>query len=209
MMKLTREQIAINAYLKLLQSKGMPAGELYKRSAFLDLFAPNLNEKPLVAAEFSKALDLIIESISNEDRAETVSIAREFYPFWMQDIKTIAAFNASYHFDFASIQWKPIPSSLDELTHMIEKSKLNKSEEKSLDSYMQTMLENGAEETVINTRSKLAKFILIKLRDAPVKNNKTYRMAIDIILPVFTINEIKQLFLTVVSEFYLHWNKNI
>jgi hypothetical protein len=209
MMKLTREQIAVNAYLKLLQSKGMPASELYKRSAFLDLFAPHLNEKPLLATEFSIAVDLIIESISNEDRAEKVSIAREFYPFWMQDIKTIAVFNSSYHFDFASIQWKPIPSSLDELSNIIEKSKLNKSEEKSLDSYMQTMLENGAEENVIDTRSKLAKLILIKLRDAPVKNNKTYRMAIDIILPVFTINEIKKLFLTVVSEFYMHWSKNI
>jgi hypothetical protein len=208
-MKISREQIAINAYLKLLQSKGIPAGELYKRSAFLDKLAPHLNEKALVAAEFSKALDIAIESFANENRAETISIAREFYPFWMQDIKTIAAFNASYYFDFASIQWKPIPSSLDELTHIIEKSKFNKIEMKSLQSYIQTMSENGAEETVIDTRSKLAKLILIKLRDAPVKNNKTYRMAIDIILPLFTINEIKQLFLTVVSEFYLHWNKNI
>jgi hypothetical protein len=208
-MKISREQIAINAYLKLLQSKGMPAGELYKRSAFLDTLAPHLNEKALVAAEFSKALDIAIENFANKNRAETISIAREFYPFWMQDIKTIAAFNASYHFDFASIQWKPIPSSLDELTNIIENSKFNKIEMKSLQSYIQTMSENGAEETVIDTRSKLAKLILIKLRDAPVKNNKTYRMAIDIILPLFTINEIKQLFLTVVSEFYLHWNKNI
>jgi hypothetical protein len=208
-MKISREQIAINAYLKLLQNKGMPAGELYKRSSFLDQLAPHLNEKALIAAEFSKALDIANENVANHKQAETISIAREFYPFWMQDIKTIAAFNTSYHFDFASIQWKPIPSSLDELTNMIEKSKFNKIEMKSLESYIQTMLENGAEKTVIDSRSKLAKLILIKLRDAPVKNNKTYRMAIDIILPLFTINEIKQLFLTVVSEFYMHWNKNI
>lgn len=208
-MKLTREQIAINAYLKLLQSKGMPAGELYKRSAFLDKFSPNLNQKSLTAADFSKALDDTILDIATKDRIFTLEIAREFFPFWMQDMKTIAAFNSSYGFDLASIKWKPIPSTLTELTETIEESVFSKDETKTLNSYMRTMLENGADETIVDTRSKLAKLILVKLREAPVKNNKTYRMAIDIILPLFTVNEIKQLFLTVVSEFYMHWNENI
>ncbi len=208
-MKLTREQIAINAYLKLLQSKGMPAGELYKRSAFLDKFAPNLNQKPLTPADFSKALEDTIVDIATKDITLTLEIAREFFPFWMQDMKTIAAFNATYGFDLASIQWKPIPSTLTELTDSIEESAFSKDETKSLNSYIRTMRENGADETIVDTRSKLAKLILVKLREAPVKNNKTYRMAIDIIMPLFTVNEIKQLFLTVVSEFYIHWNESI
>jgi hypothetical protein len=208
-MKLTREQIAINAYLKLLQSKGMPAGELYKRSAFLDKFAPNLNQKPLTPADFSKALEDTIVDIATKDITLTLEIAREFFPFWMQDMKTIAAFNATYGFDLASIQWKPIPSTLTELTESIEESAFSKDETKSLNSYIRTMRENGADETIVDTRSKLAKLILVKLREAPVKNNKTYRMAIDIIMPLFTVNEIKQLFLTVVSEFYVHWNESI
>lgn len=208
-MKLTREQIAINAYLKLLQSKGMTAGELYKRSVFLDKFAPNLNQKPLTPADFSKALDDTIVDIATKDISLTLEIAREFFPFWMQDMKTIAAFNANYGFDLASIQWKPIPSTLTELTESIEESAFSKDEIRSLNSYIRTMRENGADETIVDTRSKLAKLILVKLREAPVKNNKTYRMAIDIIMPLFTVNEIKQLFLTVVSEFYIHWNKSI
>lgn len=208
-MKLTREQIAINAYLNLLQAKGMPASELYKRSAFLDKFAVKLINKSQIAAGFSAALDEIIESIPKKGNHETLEIAREFYPFWIQDMKMIASFNASYDFDIANIKWKPIPSSLAQLSKNIEKSTFNKNETLSLESYVQTMLDNGAEKSVVETRSKLAKLILIKLRDAPIKNNKTYRMAIDIILPLFTINEIRQLFLTVVSEFYLHWNNSI
>lgn len=208
-MKLTREHIAINAYLKLLQSKGMSAGELYKRSAFLDKFAPKLNQKTLNAADFSQALDDTVVDIATKDKSFTLEIAREFFPFWMQDIKTIAVFNASYGFDLTSIQWKPIPSSLDELTANIKELNFSKDEKKSLNNYMRTMLENGADKTIVDTRSKLAKLILIKLREAPVKNNKTYRMAVDMILPLFTIGEIRQLFLTVVSEFYMHWNKSI
>lgn len=208
-MQLTREQIAINAYLKLLQNKGMSAGELYKRSAFLDKFAPNLNQKILTAADFSQALDDTVLDIATKDKSFTLEIAREFFPFWMQDIKTIAVFNASYGFDLTSIQWKPIPSSLDELTANIKELNFSKDEKKSLNNYMRTMLENGADKTIVDTRSKLAKLILIKLREAPVKNNKTYRMAVDMILPLFTIGEIRQLFLTVVSEFYMHWNKSI
>lgn len=205
-MKISREQIAINAYLKFLQNKGAPSGKLYKHSLFLDKLSPHLTKKTLIRADFSAALNATIETIAAEDRIESLSIAREFYPFWMQDIKAIAAFNANYGFDVATIQWKPLPSSLNALTKSIDSMQFGEAETKSLHTYMLAMLENGAEKTVVDTRSKLAKVILVRLRDAPAKNNKAYRMAVDMILPLFTVNEIKQLFLTVVREFYYHWN---
>ncbi len=205
-MKITREQVAINAYLKFLQSKGTPTGKLYKRSLFLDKLAPNLAKKALIRTDFSAALNITMETLTAEDRIESLSIAREFYPFWMQDMKAIAAFNASYGFDVATIQWKPLPSSLNALTKSIDNTQFDEAETKSLHTYMLAMLDNGAEKSIVDTRSKLAKVILIRLRDAPAKNNKTYRMAVDMILPLFTINEIRQLFLTVVREFYYHWN---
>jgi hypothetical protein len=207
-MKITREQVAINAYLKFLQSKGTPTSKLYKRSLFLDKLAPNLANKALVRTDFSAALNVTIETLAAEDRIESLSIAREFYPFWMQDMKAIAAFNTSYGFDVATIQWKPLPSSLNALTKSIDNAQFDETEAKSLHTYMLAMLDNGAEKSIVDTRSKLAKVILIRLRDAPAKNNKTYRMAIDMILPLFTINEIRQLFLTVVREFYYHWNQS-
>ena len=208
-MKITREQIAINAYLKFLQSKGAPSGKLYKHSLFLDKLSPNLAKKALVRTGFSAALNTTIEAISTEDRIENLSIAREFYPFWMQDIKAIAAFNASYGFDVATIQWKPLPSSLNALTKSIDNTQFDETETKSLHTYMLAMLENGAEKSIIDTRAKLAKVILMRMRDAPTKNNKAYRMAVDMILPLFTVSEIRQLFLTVVREFYYHWNESV
>lgn len=208
-MKITREQEATNAYLKFLQSKGTATAKLYQRALFLDKLTPNLAKKALTRAEFSYALSLTIEQIADEDKIESLSTAREFYPFWMQDIKAIAAFNASYGFDIDTIQWKPLPSSLKALTDSIDNLQFDARETQALHTYMLAMLENGAEKSVSDTRAKLAKVVLVRLRDAPIQNNKTYRMAIDMVLPLFTINEIKQLFLTVVREFYSHWNQSI
>jgi hypothetical protein len=208
-MKITREQVAINAYLKFLQSKGTPTGKLYQRSLFLDKLSPNLAKKSLIRTEFSVALNLTLATASTEEKIENLSIAREFYPFWMQDFKAIAAFNASYGFDVATIQWKPLPSTLNALTKSIDSTQFDEDEIKSLHTYMLAMLENGADKSIADTRSKLAKVILLRLRDAPVENNKTYRTAVDMILPLFIHNEIKQLFLTVVREFYDHWNQSI
>ena len=109
----------------------------------------------------------------------------------MQDIKAIAAFNTSYGFDVATIQWKPLPSSLNALTKSIDSTQFDETETKSLHTYMLAMLENGAEKSIIVTRSKLAKVILMRMRDAPAKNNKAYRMAVDMILPLFTVSEIR------------------
>ena len=207
-MKITREQVAINAYLKFLQSKGAATSTLYKHSLFLDKLSLNLAKKTLARTDFSAALNASIEILAAEDRVEKISIAREFYPFWMQDIKAIAAFDASYGFDVATIQWKPLPSSLKALTKSIDSAQFDEAETKSLHSYMLALLDNGAEKPIVDTRLKLTKVILIRLRDAPAKNNKTYRMAIDMILPLFTVNEIRLLFLTVVREFYYHWNQS-
>jgi hypothetical protein len=207
-MNITREKEAISAYLKLLQTKGAVTHLLYEHSLFLDKFAEKLAGKALGRAGFSAALDAVMETIPTDDWHISLNIAREFYPFWMKDIKTIANFNLHYGFDVDSIQWKPLATSLKSLMDSLDKVELEDVEIYPLYAYQLALRHNGAEKTLVDTCVKLAKIILLRLRDAPVKNNKTYRTAVDVTLPLFRIKETKQFFLIVVREFYNFWSEN-
>lgn len=207
-MNLTREKEAVSAYLKLLQAKGATSGVLYRHSLFLDKLTLNLVEKTLERSEYSNALDAVMSTTPTESWPESLNIAREFYPFWMKDIKAIAAFSLHYGFDVQSIQWKPLATSLKSLTDSLETEKFETSESWPLNAYSQALRFEGAEQSLVNTRIKLAKIILIRLRDAPIKNSKSYRTAVDVTLPLFKIKEAKQLFLVVVREFYNFWTGN-
>ena len=89
-MNITREKEAISAYLKFLQAKGATSGMLYRRSFFLDKLTPILSEKKLDRSEYGQALDDVIKNIPANDWHESLNTAREFYPFWIKDIKVLA-----------------------------------------------------------------------------------------------------------------------
>jgi hypothetical protein len=126
----------------------------------------------------------------------------------MKDIKAIAAFSLNYGFDVEAIQWKPLATSLKSLTDSLEHEKFDTSENWPLKAYSQAMRFEGADQSYVDTRIKLAKIILLRLRDAPVKNHKSYRTAADLTLPLFKIQEAKKLFLSVLREFYNFWTGN-
>lgn len=205
-MKNNREKIAVNAYLKLLKNKGASSGTLYKRSLFLDKLTMLLAGKELDRAVYSNALDSALSNIATADRDDCFNIAREFYPFWQNDIKAIATFNLYYGFNSTSIKWKPPPASLEALTKNLDNEKFDDNEKTALKLYVSALRGRGAGDLVIETRIKMAKIVLVRLRDAPECNSKIYRMAVDITLPLFTVQEIRQLFLQVVREFYYSWN---
>ena len=207
-MVISREKEAVSAYLKLLQSKGATSGVLYNHSLFLDILTNALAGKQLSSSVYSTTLDAVMKSTPAENWHVNLNTAREFYPFWMKDIKAIAAFNLNDGFDVDLIQWKPLATSLKALTDSLEMEIFDATENWPLKAYSQAMRYEGAEQSLVDTRIKLAKIILIRLRDAPIKNHKSYRTAVDMTLPLFKINEAKQLFILVVREFYNFWTGN-
>ena len=203
-----REKEAVSAYLKLLQSKGATTHTLYKHSLFLDIFTRALEDKSANGNEYSKVLDLIMEEIPVDDWHDSLNVAREFYPFWVKDFRAIAAFSLHFGFDVESVSWKPLPTSLKSLTDSLVNEKFDISENWPLKAYSHVLRSKNAESCVEMTRIMLAKILLIRLREAPVKNHRTYRTAVDLTLPLFKMKENKHLFLVVVREFYHFWTGN-
>lgn len=204
----TREQEAVNAYLKLLQAKGASDALLEARAVFLEKLCEQLAEKVLDGTEYREVIEIVMELMPTEQWHESLNTAREFYPFWVKDFKAIAALSIGAGFDVQPAVWKPTHTSLKELWDSLETEKFDTSENWPLKAYTQALRHEGAEQSLVDTRVKLAKVILIRLRDAPEKNHKSYRTAVDLTLPLFNIKQNRRLFLVVVREFYHFWSGN-
>lgn len=204
----TREKEALSAYLKLLQTKGAGEDVLQKRTLFLDKLSPHLADKVLDGSEYREVIDIVMETMPTEDWHDSLNAAREFYPFWVKDIKAIASLSLNSGFDIEPIQWRPLQTSLKSLWDSLGTEKFDTSENWPLKAYTQALRFEGAEQSLVDTRVKLAKIILIRLRDAPEKNHKAYRTAVDLTLPLFNIKQNRRLFLVVVREFYHFWSGN-
>ncbi len=204
-MSQTREKEAIKAYLKLLQTKGAGEDVLQQRALFLDKLSVSLEGKALEGSEYREVIEALMETIPAEDWHPNLTTAREYYPFWVEDIKAIAALNRYPGFDVPPDQWRPEQVSLKSLTDSLETEKFDTSEMWPLKAYTQALRFEGAELSLVDTRVKLAKIILVRLRGAPLKNHKSYRTAVDLTLPLFNIKRNRRLFLVVVREFYHFW----
>ena len=207
-MNKTREKEAINAYLKLLQAKGAGSSLLHKRSVFLDQLSEQLAGLLLDGNEYRIVVEEVMESTPADDWHDYLTASREFYPFWVKDIKAIATLNLNSGFEVKPIDWKPDMVSLKTLTDSLETVKFDTSESWPLKAYSQALRDEGADQALVDTRVKLAKIILMRIRSAPDKNNTTYRTAVDLTLPLFTIKQNRRLFLVVVREFFHFWSGN-
>jgi len=203
-----REKEAISAYFKLLEKKGAKSGMLYKRSLFLDQFIPLLKNQPLERSSYSKAIERIIKTIPADIWHDSLNTAREFYPFWMQDIKSIAAFSRQGGFDIQPLKWQPQPTSLKVLTDALKTAKFDATESRHLSAYKQALMDKGANQQLMDNRLNLAKILLLQLKGSPTDDARIYRVAVDVTLPLFKIDENKQLFLLVIREFYQYWIDN-
>lgn len=205
----SREQQASAAYLKLLQNKGASPEILIMRQTFLQTICAELADKHLQGTEYRKAIEAVMESMPADSWHECLTTAREFYVFWMQDFKAIAAFSISAAFNLELNQWSPrSETSLKALADRLETEKFETSETWPLKAYTQALRYEGAEQTLVDTRVKLAKIILMRLRDAPDRSRKHYRTAVDLTLPLFNVKQNRHLFLVVVREFYHFWTGN-
>ena len=146
-----------------------------------------------------------MEGIDKEKLAFCVTVAREYFTFWAKDIKAIATLNADSGFDVDSVQWQPLDHNLKVLWEMLDKEQFSVTETWAIKAYTLALRQDGASQSLVDTRVKLVKLLLIRLRDAPDKNHKIYRIAVDSSASLFTVKETRYLFFSVVREFYYFW----
>lgn len=198
------EQEALNAYLKLLRNKGASIEVLKLREDFIRDLMPMLLGQSKDGRLYRDIVENLLDTMDKTQWSFYLPVAREFFPFWTRDIKAIAALNAESGFDLEST-WQPLDCDLQTLWNVLDKEKFEVGEAWPLKSYTLALRLEGAAQILVDTRVKLVKLLLVRLRDAPEKNHKIYRIAVDSTMPLFTLKEMRQLFQIVVREFFYFW----
>ncbi len=206
MMIQPREQQALEVYFKLLTVKGFGQETFVQRTSFLNKLLPLLAHKEI--GEYRLAIEAVMDSVPESDWPEGLVIAREYYPFWINDLKAVAQFSKNVTTNQLPIDWKPVEVSLSSLWHNIDQEKFSTTDTWALKAYTKALRDENAAQTLIETRLKLAKVLLVRLKDAPDKSNKTYRTTVDATLPLFEVKKNRRLFLVVVREFFHFWSGN-
>lgn len=203
-----REQQALEVYIKLLTNKGFGPDTFVPRKKFLNKLMPLLAGKEAGGGEYRLAIETVMDSAEETEWPENLVIAREYYPFWCNDLKAVSQFSQHTTEDQLPIDWKPTHTTLSELWHSVDTEKFGTTDSWALKGYTKALRFENAEQTLIDTRVKLAKIMLVRLRDAPDKSNKTYRTTVDATLPLFEVKKNRRIFLVVVREFFHFWAGN-
>lgn len=200
-----REQEALHAYLNLLKNKGAETKSLEPRQQFLVQLMPLIADIPNEGSPYRDAVETLLDGMNKADWPFALAVAREYFPFWTKDIKAIAALNAEAAFDPEPLQWHPLECDLKTLWHTLDKEQFTVVENWPIKAYTLALRQEGAAQALVDTRVKLVKLLLVRLKGAPVKNHKIYRIAVDATVPLFDMKQTRRLFLAVVREFYYFW----
>ena len=203
-----REQEALEVYIKLLTNKGFGPETFVLRINFLNKLIPFLVGKDLNGRIYRAAIEQVMDTVEEADWPESLTVAREYFPFWMNDLKAVALLSRVSTVDSLPIDWQPKHIELSELWQTVDAEKFGTTDSWALKAYTKALRDENAEQLLIDTRVKLAKILLVRMREAPDTNNKVYRTTVDATLPLFEVKKNRRLFLVVVREFFHFWSGN-
>lgn len=200
-----REQIALDAYLKLMQTKGADEANLAQRRVLLAHLLPTLIGQPAEGWLYRDVVDEVMPLTARDQWPFFLQLTREYFPFWTDDIKAIATMSAGGEFNVGPPPLAQTEESLKQIWKRLDAEKFSVAETWPLKAYLAALREEGVDKAVADTRQKLVKLLLVQLRDIAEKSGKLYRTAVESVLPLFVMKETRDLFLVVVREFYYFW----
>ena len=202
---LRRQQASLDAYLNLLKSKGADADDLARRRGLLEQLLPFLAKKPVRGEYYRSAVDEAMPSIDKHEWPFFLNVVRDFYHFWINDFKAIAALHRGGAFDISATLPKTPEGSLKELWDRLDSEKFSVAEKWPINAYKSALRNEGMENEIVEIRVRLAQLLLLQLRKMEGKNGQTYRLAAESMLPIFVKQETAELFVGVIREFFHFW----
>lgn len=222
-MTMKREEDALKAYTTILSQKGVGAKALIQREFVVMRLMSFLEDIPADGQHYRTAVDAFVASIDTSEVAYVLPVIREYFSFWVKDIKAIAGMSQDRAFETEASAWEPTKHHLHAMWSALGQIPLVLSEQTLLNQFLNGLRSRGADKVFIESRGKLAKFLLLGLREVPHKQPNAYRkvvdahlslfsnalndadVAADYVEPVFT----QQAFLAVAREFYYVWKGDV
>lgn len=205
-MSSSREADAIQAYYNLLHGKGADDAILAQRDALLAELSPLLADLECTSTAYRQAVDDCLADKPAQRWPELLTIIREFYPFWRGDVKAVMQYADTVGFELHPISWQPAVIDLQSVWPALQSEKFETSELWALNGYVKALKSmEHKQEMDIELRTRMAKLMLLRLREAPMTEKNAFRITADATLPLFNLKNTRHLFLNAVREFYYFW----
>jgi len=205
-MSSSREADAIQAYYNLLHGKGADDAIMAQRDALLAELSPLLADMECTSTAYRQAVDDCLADKPAQRWPELLTIIREFYPFWRGDVKAVMQYADTVGFELHPISWQPAVIDLQSVWPALQSEKFETSELWALNGYVKALKSmEHKQEMDIELRTRMAKLMLLRLREAPMTEKNAFRITADATLPLFNLKNTRHLFLNAVREFYYFW----
>lgn len=187
------------AYLKLLQRQALCEVYWPHMIDFVDL----LEDCAPTSDAYRAKVDMLLQSRSEAQHSVCLDMVRDFYPFWFQNYsddeeQTIQRLKVPLHQDTDD-------NPLIAIWNHMHQDYLTPAEQGLMAPYVAGLRSLGLMTDALAIRVKIASFLLILLREKPVKSGQSYRKASDMIYSLVTADDLKGFIFEVCREFYPFW----
>lgn len=198
---------ALPAYLKLLRQRGASTASINQRKHFLRYLLLALDQTREDSVAYRHAVDQVLAKMaSDESRPFLVSVAREFFPFWMGDLETVMALAAGDGFALQPILLQS-SGSLIQLFEAMDSDGWEDRDIPSLSQYLADTTPPGDEEHVLDLRDRFLRALHFILQHQPV-NPATYRAGVNAMLLLMPRAQTQRSFLNLIREYFPYWMDN-
>lgn len=191
---------AIESYINSLKAKNAKRECVEDSQYFLSKLTQYLYGIYTGGETYRRAVDALVENIDIEDKTFCVNLARELYPFWINENELATEINHEQHFKLNIHKEEFI-----DFWNSINQEFFSDEENWPLNLYLVSMRRIGVSEKDININQKITKVITIELRNDHSSPEETYGDAINRTQHLFSRPDLIAFFLIVSREFYHFW----
>ncbi len=200
---------AISAYLNVIKNKGANGIALRERNEFLSKLNIHLGASPKTNRSFRESLRKILDETSRNEWTFYLTVGREYLPFWINDIKSIAALSKRNGFNLNISRYAVQLIDINTLRDQVLSTSFSIVEKWALNSYAESLRQDLVVKENNPIRLTMAKMIVFKIRSLELSQTYAYKMAVDLIMPSFETAKARILFADVSNSFSPYYDGRI
>ncbi len=195
-------QQALDAYLRLILRQGASEQVLQERRQLLDRLLPLLVGVSRDAQSFRRVVERFVNDSEVADRVTALTCAREYYYFWLGDVKKLVEITSRSGFTTRNVRLE-MADSLASLLERMQQQGFN-TFPPSLEIYLGKLFEDGMPEVDIQEREYLLKAMLFLLSGQPYRPD-SFRMVVDAMLLHLSDAQNQKAFVQLAREYFYYW----
>lgn len=195
-------QQALDAYLRLILRQGASEQVLQERRQLLNRLLPLLLGVSRDAQSFRRVVERFVNDCEVADRVTALTCAREYYYFWLGDVKKLVEITSRSGFTTRNVRLE-MADSLASLLERMQQQGFN-TFPPSLEIYLGKLFEDGMPEADIQEREYLLKAMLFLLSGQPYRPD-SFRMVVDAMLLHLSDAQNQKAFVQLAREYFYYW----